>query len=112
MISDHSVHSPSLTGQKLPRLEQIQGPGAPRELLLLGSETVVGRSNQATICIDSSLLSRRHALFKKNGPELRLIDLESANGVYVNGVRAHSAILCEGDAIQIGDVVLVFREGS
>jgi pSer/pThr/pTyr-binding forkhead associated (FHA) protein len=39
------------------------------------------------------------------------VDLESANGVYLNGVRVHSAGLFEGDTIQIGDVLLMFREG-
>src|SRR5688500_16185167 len=40
-----------------PRLELVQGTGAPREFALLGEETVVGRSAQATICIESLLLS-------------------------------------------------------
>jgi len=112
VISDHSVLSPTLSGPKATRLEQTRGPGAPRELRLLADETVIGRSHQAALCIESGLLSRRHALFKKNGPELCLLDLESANGVYVNGVRIHSVILCDGDTIQIGDVVLVVREGA
>ena len=68
------------------------------------------RSNQATLHIDSALLSRRHVAIKTNGPEHRLYDLDSANGVYVNGIKAHSAILHDGDTVQIGDVVLVFHE--
>jgi pSer/pThr/pTyr-binding forkhead associated (FHA) protein len=41
-----------------------------------------------------------------------MFDLESSNGVFLNGVRVHSAALHEGDVIQIGDAVLVFREGG
>ena len=93
-------------------LELVQGPGAPREFALVGEETVIGRSTQATICLESLLLSRRHVALRRSGPELRLVDLQSANGVYLNGVRIHSAGLFDGDTIQIGDVLLVYREGG
>jgi predicted component of type VI protein secretion system len=97
---------------RTPWLEQVRGPGAPREFSLGPGETIVGRGNQATLCIDSALLSRRHAAIRSAGPEHRLHDLDSANGVYVNGVKAHSAILHDGDTVQIGDVVLVFHEAG
>jgi hypothetical protein len=97
---------------KTPWLEQLRGPGAPREYALGPGETIVGRSNQATFHIDSALLSRKHFAVKKNGPEHRLVDLDSANGVYVNGVKAHSAVLYDGDTVQAGDVVLVFHEAG
>jgi len=95
-----------------PWLEQVRGPGAPREFSLGIGETVVGRSTQATLHIDSALLSRKHVAIRKHGPEHRLYDLDSANGVYVNGVKAHSAVLHDGDTLQIGDVVLVFHEAG
>jgi hypothetical protein len=95
-----------------PWLEQIRGPGAPREFALGPGETVVGRSTQATLHIDSALLSRRHVAIRTHGPEHRLQDLDSANGVYVNGVKAYSAVLHDGDTLQIGDVVLVFHEAG
>ena len=96
--------------RKLPTLEQVRGPGAPRRIPLALAETVVGRGTQANVTIDSALLSRRHVAFRRNGPELSLSDLESANGVYVNGVKAHFAVLHEGDTIQVGDVVFVLHE--
>ncbi|HEV8550991.1 MAG TPA: FHA domain-containing protein, partial [Polyangiaceae bacterium] len=46
--------------EKLPTLEQVKGPGAPRRFPLALPETVVGRSHQVTVTIDSALLSRRH----------------------------------------------------
>ena len=59
-----------------------------------------------------TLISRKHVVITKNGAEFRCRDLDSANGLYLNGVKAHSAVLHDGDAIQIGDVVFVFHEGS
>jgi pSer/pThr/pTyr-binding forkhead associated (FHA) protein len=118
--SDHDIESTiagdvSLVGamssrRKEPVLEQIRGPGAPRRLALLPVETVVGRGTQASIQIESSLLSRRHVAFRRSGPDVTCADLDSQNGVYVNGVKVHSALLHDGDTLQIGDVVIVFHE--
>lgn len=112
LVRDHSV----VAGVERPaaeaRLVMLRGVGAPRVFALSAAETVIGRSNQANICIESDLLSRRHIDIKKAGAEFRLSDLGSANGVYLNGVKIHSARLHEGDTIQIGDVVLLFHEGS
>src|SRR5690348_15109902 len=96
--------------ERVPTLEQVRGPGAPRSFPLSIAETVVGRGQQANVTIDSALLSRRHVVFRREGPELTLADLDSANGVYVNGVKAHRAVLYEGDTIQLGDVVFVLHE--
>jgi pSer/pThr/pTyr-binding forkhead associated (FHA) protein len=110
IAGDVSVVAGSARAQKVPTLEQVRGPGAPRRFALSIAETVVGRGMQANVAIDSALLSRRHVVFRRLGPELSMADLDSANGVYVNGVKAHSAVLHEGDTIQIGDVVFVLHE--
>jgi pSer/pThr/pTyr-binding forkhead associated (FHA) protein len=109
---DLSIVSAIEQSRRKPRLDQVRGAGAPRTHTLLLDETVIGRSTQATICIESTLISRKHITITKNGAEFRCQDLDSANGLYLNGVKAHSAILHDGDAIQIGDVVFVFHEGS
>jgi pSer/pThr/pTyr-binding forkhead associated (FHA) protein len=93
-------------------LQLVQGPGAPRDFVLDLEEIVVGRSLQVHISVDSHLISRRHIVLKKQGPEYVCSDLDSKNGMYLNGVRVHSAVLREGDTIQIGDLVLVYSEGS
>ncbi len=104
---------PSVRRQRTPFvLQQIEGPGAPRDYVLDLDEIVIGRSNQAHIAIDSSMISRRHMVLSRSGPEYTVSDLNSSNGVFLNGIKAHSAVLREGDTLQIGDVVLVYREGS
>lgn len=97
---------------RMARLEQVKGPGAPRELILEREEMVIGRSEDADLPVASPLISRRHAVFRKRAGQVRCVDLNSANGMYLNGTRAHGADLYEGDTIQIGDVVLVFHEGQ
>lgn len=93
-------------------LEQLQGPGAPRRFVLQLAEMIIGRSLQAHISVDSALLSRQHVQLVRSGPEYACKDLGSKNGFYVNGVRAHSAVLRDGDTLQLGDVVMVYREGE
>jgi pSer/pThr/pTyr-binding forkhead associated (FHA) protein len=112
IVGEHRV-LPSVRQRKMPfLLQQIKGPGAPRDYVLDLEEIVVGRSTGAHIAIDSQLISRRHMTLTRCGAEFVCSDLDSANGVYLNGVKAHSAVLREGDTLQIGDVVFVYREGS
>jgi len=99
-------------GRREPALQQLRGPGAPRSFTLNAGETVIGRGTQSTIVIDSALLSRRHVALRRNGPEHSFEDLGSANGVYLNGVRAHAAVLHDGDTVQVGVVVFVFHESG
>ena len=56
-------------------------------------------------------VSGHHARVRRRDGRYVLEDL-STNGVYVNGVKAHSAVLHDGDTLQIGDVVLVFHEAG
>jgi pSer/pThr/pTyr-binding forkhead associated (FHA) protein len=93
-------------------LQMITGPGAPKTYELYRDEVVVGRAIDADIPINSKDLSRKHIAVKRTGPQQwTVIDLESRNGVYLNGVKVHSAVLHDGDNIQLGTVVFVFREG-
>ncbi len=105
------IHDPLDRSVEPSWLEQREGPGAPARFLLQQPESVVGRASDVDFAIESSLISRRHAVFVQNGPEVTCRDLDSSNGVYLNGVKVHSALLHEGDTLQIGDVVLLFHEG-
>lgn len=95
-----------------PRFELVlqQGPGAPRHFPLIAEEIVVGRSLEATVSLDSEDLSRRHARFRHDGEQWTVEDLESRNGVFLNGVKVHFATLRHGDTIQLANIVMVLRE--
>jgi pSer/pThr/pTyr-binding forkhead associated (FHA) protein len=95
-----------------PALEQVDGPGSPRKILLEAEKVVVGRSGDADIQVDSAKVSRSHALLRRQGNEVSCVDLESRNGVYLNGVKIHSATLRQGDTLQLGDAVFLFHEGT
>jgi adenylate cyclase len=72
----------------------------------------IGRSAANTIVLDSSKVSRRHALIHlQNIGELWLIDFGSSNGTFLNKRRIHHPIrLSDGNYITIGDQLFTFRQ--
>jgi pSer/pThr/pTyr-binding forkhead associated (FHA) protein len=93
-------------------LELVEGPGAPRYYELRQPAAVVGRSEQSDIQVDSEGLSRKHLLVTRHGGEFVVEDLDSRNGVFLNGVKIHSATLRDMDTLQLGPVVFVYHEGD
>lgn len=75
----------------------------------------VGREGEAELKVPAPTVSRRHALIrsnKDNPNELTVIDLESTNGTYINGVEVDSLSsgkLRPGDKITFGDVVFTLE---
>src|SRR5690348_6495180 len=91
-------------------LHCVQGPGSPKTYRLILVNNVIGRSDEAEIIIDSVDLSRKHALVQHANGSWSVRDLDSRNGVFLNGVKIHSAVLQDGDTVQLGSVVFLFRE--
>lgn len=82
-----------------------QGPLAGRRIDLEG-ELVIGREG-ATLTIEDSELSRRHAAVRPVADGYEVEDLGSLNGTYVNGRRIDGPTrLTGGDAIKLGQSVL------
>lgn len=77
-------------------------------------ETVVGRSEQATIHILDARASRRHAVIRKLTQGYQLTDAGSTNGTYLNGeLLSGPSWLHEGDMISIGETqIKVIRSGD
>jgi two-component system cell cycle response regulator len=72
-----------------------------------GSEIVIGRAAGAAIRLQDDGVSRRHARIVQAGAELRIEDLDSANGTLVNGHPIRSAVLHDGDKIQMGSTTIL-----
>jgi pSer/pThr/pTyr-binding forkhead associated (FHA) protein len=104
--------TPSRTLPRVVILSQVEGPGAPRDFILSKDAVVVGRSAEADIRINSEQVSRKHLLLKRVSGEFSCTDLNSRNGVHLNGVKIHSAVLHDEDTIQIGNVIFDFCCGT
>jgi len=78
-----------------------------RERLLVGTMTV-GRDTRCDISDADPLLSRRHAEFVCRPDSLVVRDLNSRNGISVNGVKVQEAVLRPGDVIKIARLVMTY----
>jgi two-component system response regulator AtoC len=91
-------------------LEQFEGDGGQRVIKLEGEEMVIGRAPDAHVRLTSKRASRQHAFLRLHGTDCMLFDNDSHNGVYLNGVKVYSAVLRDGDVIQVADSVFVYSE--
>src|SRR5712692_3085519 len=113
-----------------PRLIAISGSSKGTIFALTEDEVSVGREASNSIHLNDLSVSRRHCLIKREqvqpqgkteqseqktgqddrstGDEFAIVDLESYNGTFVNGVPVRKQTLAHGDQVALGDVVLLF----
>jgi hypothetical protein len=85
-----------------------RGRNAGARFLLNQPITTAGRLPGSDIFLDDVTVSRRHAEFRTEDGQHRVVDIGSLNKTYVNRRPVESAILTNGDEIQIGKFRLVF----
>jgi ribosome-associated protein YbcJ (S4-like RNA binding protein) len=82
-----------------------------REVDLRSSVTTIGRDEECEIVFDDTLVSRRHARIFLAEHGALIEDLDSRNGVFVNGEQIErSRQLLDGDRVRIGTQDFVFCE--
>jgi hypothetical protein len=74
---------------------------------------VIGRGNEADLKIDDPGISRRHAQIRihQSGDDttVTIVDLDSTNGVVLNGHRVATAAVADGSEIRLGNTVIIIR---
>lgn len=71
-----------------------------------GAIKTIGRSTGAELILDAALVSRLHCRLEAHDETLEVVDLDSTNGVSVNGARVDRAHLIPGDRLRVGRVEL------
>ena len=79
-----------------------------KKLYIDGPRLLVGRSDHNDLSIDSSFVSRHHAMFVRHGEATLLMDLNSSNGTFVNSRRISNQVLINNDIISIGNYGIKF----
>jgi ABC transport system ATP-binding/permease protein len=80
---------------------------------LKNRSVLLGRDPNASLQLDSPLVSRRHATIDQDSRGNYILRDHSVNGVFVNGQRVTNSVqLSEGDAIRIGPFTLTYRSGE
>jgi hypothetical protein len=75
-------------------------------------QVTIGRSKDCDIQLPDPNVSRRHAEVRQEGAAYWVVDLDSTNGMEVNGRRQKRAKLRQGDRIVLGSTELVFRRDT
>jgi pSer/pThr/pTyr-binding forkhead associated (FHA) protein len=70
--------------------------------------TSVGRHPGSDIFLDDVTVSRRHAEFRRANDEFHVVDVGSLNSTYLNRKAVDSAVLVNGDEVQLGKFRLTF----
>ncbi len=111
LLGDPPESNPPTVGSGEPLIYWLDHRGHRFELRQ--GPIVIGRSTGCQLVLDDALVSRRHAQVVLTDKGVRLEDLGSANGVYLNGERAtESRLLNPGDRIVVGQQEIVFRVGT
>jgi type II secretory pathway predicted ATPase ExeA len=68
----------------------------------LGDRTLIGRGEHNDVCLPSPYLSRHHAVIVGTPEGYYLVDLNSVNGILLNGRRVDRTVLCDEDVLALG----------
>lgn len=85
-----------------------RGPNAGSRFLLDVDVVTAGRHPDSDIFLDDVTVSRRHAEFRRDTYGVKVRDVGSLNGTYVNRDRIDEVQLNNGDEVQIGKYRLVY----
>lgn len=83
--------------------------GSHKAFPLPSSLTVIGRRHDCDLCVPLMVISRRHCQLSVNGEALKLRDLDSQCGTFVNGQRITDALVKAGDYITIGPLTFLVK---
>lgn len=93
-------------------LNMFRDDGAHRAFPITKRETVIGRREDCDLRVAIGNVSRKHSRVVLEGEVVRIEDLGSSNGTYVNGKKVRTSPLAAGDVVQIGPVTFVVQVGG
>ena len=87
----------------------LKKDGSRKIFPLPSSVTVIGRRHDCDLCIPLTSVSRRHCQLSTNGQTLRIRDLGSHNGTYLNSNRVNEEVVQPGDIVKIGPLTFIIQ---
>lgn len=70
------------------------------------TSVVIGRSSRSSCQVVDDLMSGTHCKFNLDHNKLEVIDLDSKNGTYLNGIRVDQSEVFLGDEIKVGGTLI------
>jgi pSer/pThr/pTyr-binding forkhead associated (FHA) protein/tetratricopeptide (TPR) repeat protein len=94
------------------KLVVLSGLESGQEFALQAGTLIMGRADECDIRLPDPSVSRRHAQLHVDAAQVRVQDLGSTVGTFVNDARIQEQVLTPGDSLRLGEVVLELRTGS
>ena len=83
--------------------------GSTKSFVLPSNITVIGRRHDCDLCVPLMVVSRRHCQLSQNNETVKIRDLDSKSGTYLNGNRISEATVKAGDYITIGPLTFLLQ---
>ena len=83
--------------------------GTTKSFPLPSAVTVIGRRQDCDLCIPLMIISRKHCELNQDQEQLKIRDLGSRNGTFVNGLQIENSRLNAGDKINIGPLTFAVQ---
>ena len=93
-------------------LKVLEGRQQGKTIPLNVRQFLIGREEDCHLRPNSDLVSRHHCVFTVDDFTVRLRDLGSTNGTFVNGQPVRRVALADGTRVTLGRTTLVFRRDS
>ena len=84
--------------------------GSKKILPIRNKATILGRRPDCDLCIPLQVVSRRHCQLSQETNALKIRDLQSSNGTFINGSKVQTEAQAKpGDRIQIGPLTFTVQ---
>ncbi len=92
----------------MPRILVKERGHETRNVPVTGQKLTVGRASNNTIVLKNRYASAIHCEISTNGTDCIIYDLDSTNGLFVNGFRVKTKKLEDGDKVLVGAALLIY----
>jgi len=83
--------------------------GSHRTFSLRSEVTSIGRSHDCDLCVPLLVVSRKHCELSQNAEAVKIRDLNSRFGTFINGKRISDATVKAGDYIRVGPLTFLLQ---
>ena len=91
------------------KLVMFRPSGQRKDFPVINPVTVIGRGENCDLRVPLPSVSRRHCELRVQGAGLKVKDLASSNGTYVNNSRVAETDLRAGDRLAVGPIIFTLQ---
>ncbi len=93
----------------MPLIHFIKGPLKDRQAVLSDADVTIGRHASCDLVVPDPKVSSKHAVIRPQNKQWWIYDLNSSNGLYLDGQEIDATILEEGNEVTLGESTFVFK---